>query len=163
MTDNFLGAKGSSVFDLTARKAAPCGSSTMSFAYEPHQEDHRQPKRVYYENTFRMEPPEKFRPDKVLPIIERVLTKHLEGVKYSSGECSSISKTIADEIKSAVKDLNFERYKIISQVTIGEKKDQGVRVGSRFLWDADRDNYASFSFENRSIFATGIVFAVYYE
>ncbi|ESO92401.1 hypothetical protein LOTGIDRAFT_233161 [Lottia gigantea] len=158
-----LGAKVSSVFDLVKKVAQPCGSSVMSFAYEPHSDDFRPPKKVYYENTFRMEPPEKFRPDKVMPIIERVLSKRLEGVKYDPVECSVLAKTTADEIKTHVKELDFKRYKIISQVTIGEKKDQSIQVSSRFLWDADRDNYASFSYESRSLFATGILFAIYYE
>jgi hypothetical protein len=55
------------------------------------------------------------------------------------------------------------RYKLISIVTIGEKKDQGVRVGSRCVWDKDRDNFASAMFENTHIYAVGMVYAVYYE
>ena len=34
---------------------------------------------VVYENTFKMEPPRKFRPDMVKPIIEQVLESNLEG------------------------------------------------------------------------------------
>ena len=46
---------------------------------------------------------------------------------------------------------------------IGENKDQAVRIGSRFLWDTDRDNFASASYKSKSLFATGIVYACYYE
>lgn len=41
--------------------------------------------------------------------------------------------------------------------------DQGVQIGSRYLWDADRDNFAAASFHNRHIFADGSVYALYYE
>ena len=34
---------------------------------------------IAYENTYKMEPPEKFRPDKVRPIIQKVLSTNLEG------------------------------------------------------------------------------------
>ena len=44
------------------------------------------------------------------------------------------------------------RYKIIVQVTVGQVKDQGVRVCSRCLWDTSVDNYASTNFENVSHF-----------
>jgi len=42
------------------------------------------------------------------------------------------------------------RYKIIVQGTLGQMKDQGVRVASRCLWDTSVDNYASTTFSNVS-------------
>jgi len=44
--------------------------------------------------------------------------------------------------------LNIIRYKIIVQTTVGQMKDQGVRVASRCLWDVQTDNYASASYTN---------------
>ena len=55
------------------------------------------------------------------------------------------------------------RYKILSIITIGQKKEQGVRVGSRFLWDADRDSFCAVDWSNKELFAVGTVYAVYYE
>ena len=46
--------------------------------------------------------------------------------------------------------MNVPRYKIIVQVTIGELKDQGIRVASRCLWDVSTDNYTSVSYTNVS-------------
>ena len=48
-------------------------------------------------------------------------------------------------------------------ITIGQKKDQGVRVGSRFLWDADRDSFCAVDWSNKHLYAVGTVYAVYYE
>jgi hypothetical protein len=48
-------------------------------------------------------------------------------------------------------------------VTIGQKQDQSAQMGSQYLWDADRDNFAAASFHNRHIFADGSVYALYYE
>jgi uncharacterized UPF0146 family protein len=53
---------------------------------------------------------------------------------------------IVDELES----LKETRYKVIVQTTIGQLKDQGVRVASRCLWDPNFDNYASTSFINVS-------------
>ena len=54
-------------------------------------------------------------------------------------------------------------YKIVCLVSIGEKKEQGVRVGSRCVWNTDWDTYATASYENHHIYAVGICYALYYE
>jgi hypothetical protein len=65
--------------------------------------------------------------------------------------------------KDLVTNILFFRYKIIALVTVGQKTDQSVSVGSRFLWDADRDNFAAASWCNKHVYAVGTVYAVYYE
>lgn len=55
------------------------------------------------------------------------------------------------------------RYKIVVQVTIGQMKDQGVRVASRCLWDTATDNYASVHLKNQSLWCSAMVFGVYTE
>ena len=57
--------------------------------------------------------------------------------------------------------MNIPRYKIIVQVTIGQMKDQGVKITSRSLWDTSTDNYATVSFQNEHIWASAIVFGLY--
>lgn len=47
--------------------------------------------------------------------------------------------------------MRCPRYKVVVQVTLGQMRDQGVRVASRCLWDTAHDNYASASFSNVSI------------
>ena len=49
---------------------------------------------------------------------------------------------------SSLADLDLPRYKIVVQVTIGERKHQAIQVASRCLWDSKTDNYASASFQN---------------
>ncbi|KAK3091084.1 hypothetical protein FSP39_017013 [Pinctada imbricata] len=160
-----LGSKVSSLFDIARhRDLRTVGSSVVSFSCEPvHEEDSHRTKKVYYENTYRLEPPAKFRADKVQPIIRDVLERNLEGRKYDPIECSLLSKSLAEEIKQKVKELDFKRYKIVAVVMIGQKADQGVQIGSRYLWDADRDNFADASYHNRHIFCVGSVYAMYYE
>ncbi|KAJ4460034.1 putative dynein outer arm light chain [Paratrimastix pyriformis] len=57
----------------------------------------------------------------------------------------------------------FPRYKHIVQVTIGEVKDQGMRVASRSLWDPKVDSCVSCHFQNNSLFCVAMVFGIYFE
>jgi hypothetical protein len=49
-----------------------------------------------------------------------------------------------------VAGLGFKRYKYVVQVVLGEQHGAGIKIGSRCLWDADTDNYASDVFWNVS-------------
>ncbi|CAH1775958.1 unnamed protein product [Owenia fusiformis] len=157
----------SSVFELPLHRPGPCGSSITSFACEPkhsdHDPHHRQQKKVQFENTYRMEPETRFKIETVQEIIREVLQENLKDKMYDPIDCSLLCKDLAQEIKVKVKALGFARYKIISYVTIGEKKEQGMRCGSRNIWDASRDNFASGNFENTSLCAMATVYAIYYE
>ena len=42
-------------------------------------------------------------------------------------------------------------------------KGQGLRIGSKCLWDPNFDGSASYTFTNESIHCTGIVFGCYTE
>ncbi|XP_014672224.1 PREDICTED: tctex1 domain-containing protein 1-like [Priapulus caudatus] len=154
-------ARRSSLFEI-GRPSVPLGSSVLSCSHEPHQEEVKQ-RKVSYENTYCMEPPQRFRPGPVQEIIQEVLEGHLKGTHYSPITCNIMSKALAQEIKHKVKLLDIDRYRIVVVVNIGQKKDQDVRIGSRCVWDSSRDNFASAFFESAHLFATGTVFAVYYE
>ena len=116
-----------------------------------------------FENTYQMEPHLKFSVQQVQEIIDAVLNEHLTGKSYSKEESPSLTKQIADVIKDKVKALNFQRYKILSTVTIGEVAGQGCKVCSRFLWFPSTDSYASSKFQNDSLFATATVYGLYAE
>ena len=78
-------------------------------------------------------------------------------------EAEELSKKIADLIKLRVKEkLNIPRFKVVVQVNIGQKKDQGVLVTSRCLWSS-LDIYATASYQDEKIWATAITFALYTE
>ncbi|PVD23641.1 hypothetical protein C0Q70_16914 [Pomacea canaliculata] len=82
---------------------------------------------------------------------------------YDSIESPALCKVLADEIKQGVKKFNFKRYKLISEVMIGQMKQQGFIKASRFLWDSSRDNFASVSYKNRTLFAVAVLYALNFE
>ncbi|GFR72640.1 Tctex1 domain-containing protein 1-like [Elysia marginata] len=74
-----------------------------------------------------------------------------------------MTKVLSDEIKERTKALNIERYKLVVCVVMGERKDQGIMISSRAAWDAKLDSYATFTFQNKSLFCTASVYGVYAE
>mmetsp|Transcript_47893 Transcript_47893/g.137430 ORF Transcript_47893/g.137430 Transcript_47893/m.137430 type:complete len:128 (+) Transcript_47893:117-500(+) len=119
-----------------------------------------------WENTYIMEPKdeEKFLPSKVTDTIKKVMTDYLSDKDYSAEDAKVWTLDLSNEIKAAVKtETNIPRYKIIVQVVIGEQASQGIRVASKCLWDVTSDNWASYTYSNNSLFATGMVFGCYYE
>ena len=54
-----------------------------------------------------------------------------------------------------------QRYKYLIQVIVGQKKGQGVRMGSRQFWDKDTDNLATVTVIKENFFITVTAFAVY--
>ena len=105
---------------------------------------------------------EKFSPAAVKSVIDAVLSEKLTGKEYAEDDAKEWSIEICEDVKAAVKATVYHRYKIIVQVTIGELRDQGVRVASRSLWDTDTDNYASETFFTESIFCVASAYGLYH-
>ncbi|XP_038049564.1 tctex1 domain-containing protein 1-like [Patiria miniata] len=156
----------SSLFSMVPRPHNTGSKSCVSLAVAPVHEDDDEfaPKhKEEYENSYRMEPPKRFVPERVKQILCETLEKELANMTYEPISCSTQCKSIAQEVKLRVKALDYQRFKLVCIVNIGEKRDQDVRLGSRCLWDADRDNFACASYENQHIYATATVYAIYYE
>lgn len=96
-------------------------------------------------------------------IIDDVLESKLKEEAYEPKSSRQMAKTLAEIIKSRVKELGYERYKLVCMVSIGQLKEQGFRMGSRCCWDAKWDTFASSSFKNKTLFAIATVWGVYYE
>ncbi|KAJ3200929.1 hypothetical protein HDU83_007766 [Entophlyctis luteolus] len=106
------------------------------------------PNTIVYENTFKMRPDRKFQSEPVQKIAEEILQINLKKAKYDPAKIPDLTAKIGNELLAAVKKLDFDRYKIVVDVSIGEFKGQGIRVASRSLWDTTTDSYASASFRN---------------
>ena len=122
------------------------------------------PEIIQFKPTYILGPAEdeRFYPSQVKAIAQAILDAELAGKEYDEEEAKDMSCGLCEMIKAKVKEeCNMPRYKIVVQVVIGEMKDQGVRVASRCLWDANTDNYASASFPTPSLGATAMVFGCY--
>ncbi|XP_053549069.1 dynein light chain Tctex-type 5 [Bombina bombina] len=138
-------------------------SSTVSYMDDPGQHEDVVHVPVQMENTYHLGPTKRFPVATVNHILKDVLTSYLQNQIYEPEICRQLTKTISEVVKARVKDLMIPRYKIVVLLYIGQMNEQSMRIGSRCLWDATNDTFASFTFKNGSLFAVGTVYAVYFE
>lgn len=116
------------------------------------------------EPTYRMEPLRRFpKETSPLAIIKRTLAENLRNVEYAPKAGARLVMYLSDEIRDYVKALEFDRYKIVCYVVLGEKKDQDATVSSRCSWDDQTDGCACYTYEARSWYCTAIVYGIYKE
>ena len=136
----------------------------MNYTGGSNEEYTIEPQRVF-ENTYETKPRDgqKFEHGAVSRVIRLAFDEMLVGKSYDAAHSAELSKALSDEILAKVKALNYGRYKLVCQVTIGQNKGQGIREASRCLWDTEKDNFASESFQNASLFVTAVVFGTYFD
>jgi hypothetical protein len=106
----------------------------------------------------------KFFTGRVSTIIYNVFEDELKNKSYDFLTFSKLTMELSDRIKAKVMvDLDMPHHKLVSFVTIGQLNRQGVYVASRCLWHPTWDAYASTCYKNNSLFAVGVVYAVYIE
>ncbi|KAH0999051.1 dynein light chain Tctex-type 4-like isoform X1 [Dendroctonus ponderosae] len=120
-------------------------------------------KAAKYQNTYKMESEKPFNPEKVDKILEEVMQEVMENLQYDPEKCAATAKYASTQIRSKVKQLEFDRYKVVCIVTIGEKNSQDVYATCRFLWDPEKDRYSFYSLENTHVYAIALCFGLYYE
>lgn len=116
-----------------------------------------------YENSYQMAPKRKFLPDKARKIIEETLEEKLNEVEYSSETCKGMAAELSELIKERIKAMKLPRYKIVAIVQIGQRLKQGIRIGSRCIWNTKFDSFATGEFSNSSLFAVATAYVVYLE
>lgn len=80
---------------------------------------------------------------------------------YDGEKCNEMAKTLAGVIRNQLRDLNYDRYKYLVQVMIGERREQGVRSGCRTFWDTNTDSHVTENFINDNIFCVASAYAIY--
>lgn len=125
-------------------------------------------KEVIYENTYITDPEgygsnAKFRRHKVESTLRQVMKERMENQQYDPVKGAQIAKQLADDLRERIKGLGYDRYKLVIQVTLGQKIGQAMRIVSRCLWDSSADSFASEVYENESLYCVCQVFALYYE
>ncbi|ERE76379.1 tctex1 domain-containing protein 2 [Cricetulus griseus] len=105
---------------------------------------------------------QRFRPSVVKDCIHAVLKEELASAEYSPDEMPHLTKHLSETIKDKLKELGYDRYKMVVQVVIGEQRGEGVFMAARCFWDADTDNYTHDVFMNDSLFCVVAAFGCFY-
>ena len=118
-----------------------------------------------YENTYRMEPNGNSKLDlaRARCLIKNVLELSIAGYNYDADHAKQFSIILAERIRHQLKQLSLLCYKIVTQVSIGQKKGQGLFMTSQCLWDTRWDNYITITKETASAYVTVTVFFIYTE
>ncbi|KAJ1623501.1 Tctex-1 family-domain-containing protein [Pavlovales sp. CCMP2436] len=131
-----------------------------------------------YENTYQMGPrdEQKVSIPRVQEAIRRVLEEKMAvtleketGKKdkhvwnYDHEEVGELAREACEAIQQSVKELSYNRYKLLVQVQMGENNGQALRTASRCLWAPETDVSVSGSFVKGRMFATATVFCLYHE
>ncbi|XP_029472542.1 tctex1 domain-containing protein 2 [Rhinatrema bivittatum] len=116
------------------------------------------------ENSYTIRPNfhHKFRTATVKGCIQKVLKEELTNIEYIPEEVPQLTRSLSEIIKNKLKEIGFDRYKIVVQVVIGEQRGEGVKMAARCFWDADTDNYAQEVFMNDSLFCVVAAFGCFY-
>lgn len=120
------------------------------------------------QNAHRSLPIRRFQPKRAERIIETVLEDALCGMAYDYDIFSELTVQLSTRIKDRIKsEMYLPRYKLVASVTIAQLSNlqRGIGIGtcSRPLWNDDTDNYAEAYYATPTLYASGVVYAAYYE
>ncbi|XP_046374042.2 dynein light chain Tctex-type 5-B-like [Haliotis rufescens] len=125
------------------------------------------PKRVslHVENTYRMRPSseERFSVTKMETLMSEILDNRLRDTTYNGETCSELAKELVCTIIAKTKEFQWQRYKLVAQVHVGQNDSQAVQVASRCIWDPSFDSYACVSYKNTSLFVVASCYGIYFE
>eukprot|EP00249_Psilotum_nudum_P004137 c17673_g1_i1 orf=247-606(-) len=116
---------------------------------------------IIVQNDLEYAPKCRFLPGKAKVIIQTVLKERLTGIVYDGEAAAGWAREICDTIKGRLKEMEYERYKIVVQATIGERRGQSFQMACRCFWDPKTDDYAEETFLSDNVFAVAVAFAVY--
>ena len=93
-------------------------------------------------------------------LIEKTINPQIE---YESNRCFQISRDLSQAIKNTMKSLNYQSYKYIVQVILGEEnQSENLMMTSRCLWNIQTDHLISLHHSNQKIFCAVTIFALAY-
>ncbi|XP_019865876.2 dynein light chain Tctex-type protein 2 [Aethina tumida] len=152
---------GTQVHKMSSKQKAVLGS-VISIRRDSQAEDMTK-KAVRFMNTYELESKTPFNSEMVYKILKDTVDRLAADFEYAPDICAEQAKVASKLIRTQVKELAFDRYKIINLVSIGEKHSQDFMITTRFLWDAQRDKFAMYTTENTSMYIIAICYGLYYE
>ncbi|XP_026477990.1 ras-related protein Rab-2-like [Ctenocephalides felis] len=90
--------------------------------------------------TYRLDSQNPFNAEKAYKVTQTVVDDALEDAVYDPKDSLGYIKVIGREIRRRLKRENYDRYRIVIFIIIGQKKMQGIQSRSYAIWDAERDS-----------------------
>ncbi|XP_069088270.1 dynein light chain Tctex-type 5-B-like [Pleurodeles waltl] len=115
------------------------------------------------ESIYQPQPQRTFSAQEAQRVMKAVTERTLKDRSYESPGCSQLALDLAEELKQSIRELGYERYKLVCYVVLGPVGRTGLCCSSRSIWSTASDTYAEYVFRNSLIFAVCVVYAGYYE
>uniref|UniRef100_A0A182JI02 Uncharacterized protein n=1 Tax=Anopheles atroparvus TaxID=41427 RepID=A0A182JI02_ANOAO len=96
-------------------------------------------------------------------MMNHFLKSYLDDYKYLAKRAKRLAENLSEELKNQFKLCRFDRYRFVALVTVGDKRSQDFRGVSRALWDPEKDDFLSVTYEAPAFFVIASVWAVYFE
>ncbi|KAH8291019.1 hypothetical protein KR054_007802 [Drosophila jambulina] len=114
--------------------------------------------------TYRLESKNPLNKERVENIIKAVMNRHYnDQYMFHPKHSLHMAAQVSEEIKNRIKMNNYDRYRYIVLVTVGEFLMQGLYSMVNFLWDAEKDGFVTYRVERPSYFAVCTTFYLYYD
>ncbi|XP_078515381.1 dynein light chain Tctex-type 5-B-like [Lissotriton helveticus] len=115
------------------------------------------------ESVYQPQPQRLFSAQEAQQVMKAVLERTLQDRRHEGPGWAQLALDVAEEVKQSIRDLGYERYKLVCYVVLGPAGRTGLSCSSRSLWSPASDTYAEYVFRNSRVFAVCVVFAGYYE
>jgi len=120
-----------------------------------------------------MEPKVKFNHEKAEKLMQAILDSRVEwatatrrsSVSKYPEDADELTLSITDEIRASVRDLAYERYRLVVQVSLGEVAggSADIMLASRCLWNPSFDTFAQATVHTPHLYLVAVVYAIYSE
>lgn len=117
-----------------------------------------------FEPTYQLWPRLEFPIRHVKLLLTDILDKHYS--RFDKYECKKFmkdSEAVSQTIRNRIKSMNADRYRIVCIITAGEKFFQDIDYRTGFLWDQERDKWATCVYENQHFYVCATVFGIYFD
>ncbi|XP_070066703.1 dynein light chain Tctex-type protein 2 [Drosophila virilis] len=117
-----------------------------------------------YMPSYRLEPKNPLNKDRLELTMRTIMNKNYnEDYLFHPRQSYHLAAQVSEEIKNSIKLLNFDRYRYVVLVTVGELLMQGLCSMVNFLWDADKDGFVTYTIETPKFVAVCTIFYLYYD
>lgn len=111
--------------------------------------------------TYQTEPSVTIYPKEITKMAQRILEERLKDKDYDASVMKKTASQISFIIREEIKRLHLDRYRIIVNVTVGEKCEQDIMMNFLYLWKPECDHFAVAKYENASVFSVAMIFLIY--
>ena len=110
------------------------------------------------------QPPFRFSKKRVSEQAYALMEERLANLSYDPVLCKNMSYELAAEILRAINESNDCNYKLVVVMSLGniEHTAPKMQMGTKCLWDPDRDRLIAVPYKNESLFAVALIYGFHY-